>query len=161
MKKIELFTKEKTAHPHLLFITPFKKSREEKNKKKKNEHRNMNAHDYKVILKTDENDDFIVEKPGYISDKTIELVGKDFWNADTRTIKLGSNGLRLTVVKSGQRQGKIEYLEEVMKERKIQKDSYEVGKVLLRAQFDECNTIWSKVLVDKVNHNDFLLFFVR
>ena len=121
----------------------------------------MNAHDYKVILKTDENDDFIVEKPGYISDKTIELVGKDFWNADTRTIKLGSNGLRLTVVKSGQRQGKIEYLEEVMKERKIQKDSYEVGKVLLRAQFDECNTIWSKVLVDKVNHNDFLLFFVR
>ena len=136
----------------MLFITPFKKSREEKNKKKPNENRNMNARDYKVVLKMDENGDFKVQTPDYISDKTIELVGPDFWNSETRTIKLCKDGLRLTVVKSGQRlgAGKIKFLDEIMKERNIQKDSYEIGKVLLRAQFDVFDPIWTKVLVDKV-----------
>ena len=51
-KKKELVTKEKTAHPHLLFITPSKKSREEKgHKKNKNDKQNMTAKDYKVVLK--------------------------------------------------------------------------------------------------------------
>jgi len=149
--EFELFTKEKTPHPHMLFITPFKKSREEKNKKKPNENRNMNARDYKVVLKMDENGDFKVQTPDYISDKTIELVGPDFWNSETRTIKLCKDGLRLTVVKAGQRQGqgKIKFLDEIMKERNIQKDSYEIGKVLLRAQFDVFNPYWTQVLVDK------------
>ena len=70
--KTELVTKEKTAHPHPLHITPFKKSREEKgHKKNKNDKQNMTAKDYKVVLKLDESGDFQVEKPDYVPGRII------------------------------------------------------------------------------------------
>ena len=90
----------------------------------------------------DESGDFKVDKPDYVTERTIELVGPKFWNKETRIIHLGSEGLRLTVVKSGQRQ-KIQYLDEAKKERNIQND-YEEGKVVLQAKFDKL------LLVDKV-----------
>merc|ERR1712212_602170 len=71
--ELELVTKEKTAHPHLLFITPSKKSREEKgHKKNKNDKQNMTAKNYKVVLKKDESGEFQVEKPDYVPGKIID-----------------------------------------------------------------------------------------
>ena len=94
----------------------------------------------------DESGEFKVDKPDYVTERTIELVGPKFWNKETRIIHLGSEGLRLTVVKSGQRQ-KIQYLDEAKKERNIQND-YEEGKVVLRAKFDGLSS--KLLLVDKV-----------
>ena len=97
----------------------------------------------------DESGEFKVDIPDYVTERTIELVGPKFWNKETRIIHLGSEGLRLTVVKSGQRQ-KIQYLDEAKKERNIQND-YEEGKVVLQAKFDGYHCISSKLLlVDKV-----------
>ena len=159
----ELRTKADTPHPHLLFITPYSKSRIEKGKKnEKTSNRNFNAHDYKVDLRMDESGKFKVDKPDYVTDRTIELVGPNFWNKETRIIHLGSKGLQLTVVKSGQRQ-KIQYLEEVKQKRNIQND-YEEGKVVLQIKFD-CNPCISSklLLVDKVGTGLFFstyLFFI-
>jgi len=150
--ELELMTKEKTAHPHLLFITPFKKSREEKgHKKNKNEKQNMTAKDYKVVLKQDESGKYQVEKPGYVPGKIIDLVGPHFWIAEDRTIKLGSDGLKLTVVKCGQRE-KIEFLNEVKEERNVQ-ENYEEGKVMLQVTFDGSDPIWPIFLVDKKKYS--------
>lgn len=150
--ELELETKAGTPHPHLIFITPYSKSRNEKGKKNdKNCNRNFNAYDYKVVLRMDESGDFKVDKPDYVTERTIELVGPKFWNKETRIIHLGSEGLRLTVVKSGQRQ-KIQYLDEAKKERNIQND-YEEGKVVLQAKFDGYHCISSKLLlVDKAKY---------
>ena len=143
----ELRTKADTPHPNLLFITPYSKSRNEKGKKNdKNSKRNFNAYDYKVVLRMDESGKFKVDIPDYVTDRTIELVGPNFWNKETRIIHLGSEGLRLTVVKSGQRQ-KIQYLEEVKQKRNIQND-YEEGKVVLQIKFDGISS--KLLLVDKV-----------
>ena len=98
----------------------------------------------------DEFGKFKVDKPDYVTDKTIDLVGPNFWNKETRTINLGFDGLRLTVVKSGQRQ-KIQHLDEVKKIRNI-KDDYEEGKVVLQVRFDGSHWIPLKVLVDQVGH---------
>ena len=98
----------------------------------------------------DESGEFKVDKPEYVTDKTIELVGPKFWNKETRIIHLGSDGLRLTVVKSGQRQ-KIQHLDEVKKIRNI-KDGYEEGKVVLQVRFDGSHWIPLKVLVDQVGN---------
>ena len=94
----------------------------------------------------DESGEFKVDKPDYVTERTIELVGPKFWNKETRIIHLGSEGLRLTVVKSGQRQ-KIQYLDEAKKERNIQND-YEEGKVVLQIKFDGISS--KLLLVDKV-----------
>ena len=145
----ELATKADTPHPHLLFITPYSKARNEKGKKNdKTSNRNFNAYDYKVDLRMDESGEFKVDKPDYVTDRTIELVGPKFWNKETRTINLGFDGLRLTVVKSGQRQ-KIQHLDEVKKIRNI-KDDYEEGKVVVQARFDDYHCIPLKALVDQV-----------
>ena len=102
----------------------------------------------------DESGEFKVDKPDYVTERTIELVGPKFWNKETRIIHLGSEGLRLTVVKSGQRQ-KIQYLEEVKQKRNIQND-YEEGKVVLQAKFDgyPCES-FKLLLVDKVSTSHF------
>ena len=145
----ELRTKADTPHPHPIFITPYSRSRNEKGKKNdKTNNRNFNAHDYKVDFKMDESGEFKVDKPDYVTDRTIELVGPNFWNKETRIIHLGSEGLRLTVVKSGQRQ-KIQHLDEVKKIRNI-KDDYKEGKVVLQVRFDGSHWIPLKVLVDQV-----------
>ena len=97
----------------------------------------------------DESGEFKVDIPDYVTAKTIDPVGIKFWNKETRIIHLGPEGLRLTVVKSGQRQ-KIQYLEEVKEKRNIQND-YGEGKVVLRAKFDGYHCMSSKLLlVDKV-----------
>ena len=107
----------------------------------------------------DESGEFKVDKPDYVTDRTVELVGPNFWDKETRIIHLGSEGLRLTVVKSGQRQ-KIQYLDEVKKERNIQSD-YEEGKVVLQAKFDGYQCISSKLLlVDKVGTGLFFQLFL-
>ena len=110
----------------------------------------------------DESGEFTVDKPDYVTDRTIELVGPKFWDKESRIIHLGSKGLQLTVVKSGQRQ-KIQYLEEVKKKRNIQND-YEEGKVVLQAKFDGYHCLSSKLLlVDKVGTGLFFstyLFFI-
>jgi len=150
--ELELRTKAGTPHPHLLFITPYSKSRNEKGKKNdKTSKRNFNAYDYKVVLRMDESGEFKVDKPDYVTDRTVELVGPNFWDKETRIIHLGSDGLRLTVVKSGQRQ-KIQYLDEAKKERNIQND-YDEGKAVLQAKFDGYHCISSKLLlVDKAKY---------
>jgi len=149
---LELETKAGTPHPHPIFITSFSKSRNEKGKKnEKNCKRNFNAYDYKVVLRMDESGEFKVDIPDYVTERTIDLVGPKFWNKETRIIHLGPEGLRLTVVKSGQRQ-KIQYLEEVKQKRNIQND-YEEGKVVLRAKFDDYHCMPLKLLlVDKAKY---------
>lgn len=149
--ELELATKGGTPHPHPLFITPYSKSRNEKGKKNdKTSNRNFDAYNYKVDLGMDEFGKFKVDKPDYVTDKTIDLVGPNFWNKETRTINLGFDGLRLTVVKSGQRQ-KIQHLDEVKKIRNI-KDDYEEGKVVLQVRFDGSHWIPLKVLVDQTKY---------
>ena len=56
--------------------------------------------------------------------------------------------MKLTVVKCGQRE-KIEFLNEVNEERKVQ-ENYEEGKVMLQVTFDGSDPIWPLFLVDKV-----------
>ena len=104
----------------------------------------------------DESGEFKVDIPDYVTERTIDLVGPKFWNKETRIIHLGPEGLRLTVVKSGQRQ-KIQYLDEAKKKRNIQND-YEEGKVVLQAKFDGYHCISSKVVVDQVGIGHFFIF---
>ena len=107
----------------------------------------------------DESGEFKVDIPDYVTERTIELFGPKFWNKETRIIHLGPEGLRLTVVKSGQRQ-KIQYLDEAKKKRNIQND-YEEGKVVLHAKFDGYHCKPSKLLlVDKVGFGLFFQLFL-
>jgi len=145
--ELEFSTKEGTAHPYMPFMTPFKKSREEKgHKKNKNDKLNMTANDYKIVLKLNKSGEWQPQKPDYVPGRIIDLVGPHFWNSETRIIKLGNDGLRLTVVKSGERQ-KIQCLDEVNKERNVK--NYDDGKVVLKVTFDGNTSIWPIFLIDQ------------
>ena len=93
--KIALYSKNKTPHPHLLFITP--SSRVDSKRPKI-----MQKESYCVNLKyKNESYELDTTNHPYLPDSGI--LGDKFWNEETKEIQLGPEGLRLTVAKALQK----------------------------------------------------------
>ena len=90
--KLALYSKDKTPHPHLLFITP--SSRFDSKRPKI-----MQKKSFCVNLKyVNESYELDTTNHPYLPDSGI--LGAKFWNQETKEIQLGPEGLKITVAKA-------------------------------------------------------------
>ena len=132
----------------MLFVTPFvKRSGEIPNE--------ISATDYNVVLGIDNSNELKIKPLRYWPNKpSKEILGARTWDKKKRVITLGSQDLKLSILKPNERsnvKNKSILLEKMKQIRNIPaKTPVDLHKVTLGAKFDNYNNLKSsKVILDK------------
>ena len=97
------------------------------------------AEDYSVILEIDADGDLSLQPLNYWPGKSSnDLICPEAWDKQSRKLKIGPQGLKLTVLKPGGPKNKNISIEKMKEVRKISKstNSFDLTKVTLGALFD-------------------------
>ena len=120
----------------------------------------MKSEDFGVTLELDENDELEIQPLGYWPGKpNHELLSPKAWDKQLRKLKIGKDGLKLTVIKPGGTKNKNITIENMIEVRKIKKwdpkKLPDLDKVILGAKFSDLNDmldVSSDVILDKARY---------
>ena len=154
--EISLYSKVNTDYPGLLYVTPFKRQGEGKAKVKK-----MSLQDTKVVLNF-ENQMPKVRIPDYFCPGW-QLQGPEFYDEALHVLKLGSNGLRLTLVKAEQRtNGSKSSIENILSQKQNGVTTFnedlekaKIGLRIFRGGISEPEMLFGTLFLDKVSKEQF------